>query len=218
MSWKVRHEGSPRFVEGLTLGQVAQGLEDGLWEPTDEVQGPGEPGWTAIENHPHLAEVAADVEPPPARLEDEETRLDMTALIDVCLVLLVFFILTTGYAAVQKLLEMGSLNFDAKVPVLVRTQKEVDETMLVATVRMEGGKPVIRLEDQEVAPDDVPAALARLVQQSHKFKLLIKHDDEVPWGSVVPISDAAKDAGIHERVFWFVPEEYLPKQPKRRGR
>jgi biopolymer transport protein ExbD len=215
MSWKVRHEGSPRHGEGLTLGQIAQGLEDGVWEPTDEVQGPGETGWTAIENHPHLAEVAADVEAPPVRHEEDETRLDMTALIDVCLVLLVFFILTTGYAAVQKLLEMGSLNFDARVPMLTRTEEQVKETMLVATVRMEGGKPVIRLEDQEVAPDDVPAALARLVRESHKFSLLIKHDDEVPWGSVVPISDAAKDAGIHQRVYWFVPPEYLPKQTRR---
>jgi biopolymer transport protein ExbD len=216
MSWKVRHEGSPRSVEGLTLGQIAQGLEDGLWEPTDEVQGPGEPGWTAIENHPHLAEVAADVEPPPARIEDEETRLDMTALIDVCLVLLVFFILTTGYAAVQKLLEMGSLNFDAKTGIATMKEDKVEETMIVATVRMENGEPVIRLENDVVAKDDVPAALARLVHDSHKFKLLIKHDDEVPWGWVVPISDAAKDAGIQKRVYWFVPPEYLPKQTPRR--
>ena len=29
-----------------------------LWEPTDEVQGPGETAWTAIESHPQFADLA----------------------------------------------------------------------------------------------------------------------------------------------------------------
>ena len=65
MSWKVRHEGSPRTVDDVTPGQIAQGLEDGQWLPTDEVLGPGEANWSAIENHPVFAEVAE--EPAPAR-------------------------------------------------------------------------------------------------------------------------------------------------------
>ena len=56
MSWKVRHEGSPRAVEGLTAGQVAQGLVDGHWEPTDEVMGPDDQQWVAIENHQKATE------------------------------------------------------------------------------------------------------------------------------------------------------------------
>ena len=49
-----------------------------------------------------LAEVAAELEAPPLVREDP-THLDMTALIDVCLVLLIFFMMTTTYAvAVQK--------------------------------------------------------------------------------------------------------------------
>jgi hypothetical protein len=38
----------------------------------------------------------APVPRPPAKPYDDETRLDMTALIDVTLVLLIFFILTRG--------------------------------------------------------------------------------------------------------------------------
>ena len=37
MSWKIRHEGSPKSMEGLTPAQVVEGLQDGLWEATDEV-------------------------------------------------------------------------------------------------------------------------------------------------------------------------------------
>ena len=46
MSWKIRHEGSPRSIEGLSLQAVVDGLQDGLWEPTDEVMGPQDPQWT----------------------------------------------------------------------------------------------------------------------------------------------------------------------------
>ena len=90
MSWKVRHEGSPRAVEDLTPGQIAQGLIDGHWEPTDEVMGPQDTEWVPLENHPNFATVALEVEPPPPREHEDESRLDMNALIDVCLVLLVF--------------------------------------------------------------------------------------------------------------------------------
>ena len=58
MNWKVRHEGSPQTVDNLTPGQIAQGLEEGLWEPTDEVQGPDDLTWTPIESHPVFADVA----------------------------------------------------------------------------------------------------------------------------------------------------------------
>src|SRR3954463_1783889 len=102
--WKIRHEGSPRSLD-MTLDQVRQGLVDGHWEGTDEVMGPGETEWVAIENHPQLEELASEIEPPPPPHYDDETRLDMTALIDVCLVLLVFFILTTTVAALSVRIE-----------------------------------------------------------------------------------------------------------------
>src|SRR5262249_28118804 len=105
MNWKIRHEGSPQSIDGLELQQVLDGLRDGRWAPADEVMGPGEANWQAIENHPQLAETAADLEPPPPKDHDDETRLDMNPLIDVALVLLVFFILTTTYETIRKVIE-----------------------------------------------------------------------------------------------------------------
>ena len=52
MTWKIRHEGSPRSVEGLSAAQVVEGLQDGQWETTDEVMGPQDRNWVAIESHP----------------------------------------------------------------------------------------------------------------------------------------------------------------------
>src|SRR5262245_38710805 len=98
MPWQLRHQGSPQAVTGLSLQQIAEGLRDGLWETTDEVMCPSDQVWQAIENHPALAELAEEIEAPPPLHRDEGTHLDFNALIDVCLVLLIFFILTTTYA------------------------------------------------------------------------------------------------------------------------
>ena len=46
--------------------------------------------------------------------------------------------------------------------------------------------------------------------------LIASHGDDVPWGAVVEIQDAAKHAGIQERVLWQVPKEFLTQEPKRK--
>jgi len=133
MNWKIRHEGSPEHVE-MSLEQLQQGLADGVWEPTDEVLGPGETEWLPIESHPALAELAADLEPPPPRTYDDETRLDMTPLIDVCLVLLVFFMLTATVAALQTRLDAPGIEKDNKrIPVV--TKDHVDKQMIMSRPR-----------------------------------------------------------------------------------
>ena len=99
MSWRIRHEGSPVSLDDLSLPEIVEGLQDGHWEPTDEVMGPDDREWVAIENHPQLAEAAAELEPPPPRTYDDETRLDFNALIDVTLVLLIFFMIVLSLAS-----------------------------------------------------------------------------------------------------------------------
>jgi biopolymer transport protein ExbD len=191
-AWKVRHEGSPKAIEDLSLPQVLEGMQDGLWEPTDEVMGPSDAGWVAIENHPQLAEAAADMEPPPARTYDDETRLDMTPLIDVTLVLLIFFILTTTYAVLQKVHETPDVSKE-KVRDAVHMDK-AKETMILVTVKLENGKPVTRVEDNPVAPDDLLNTLTQLVKNTSKSTLLLQADADVPHGAVVKVQDAAAGA------------------------
>jgi biopolymer transport protein ExbD len=205
MTWKVRHQGSPIALSDLTLAQVLEGLSDGRWEPTDEVMGPQDTDWVAIENHPQLAEVAAELEEPPPRVYDDETRLDMNALIDVCLVLLIFFILTTSYAVLQKRLEAPGVT-DAKLGPAVVTQEKVAQQMIRVTVRMEGNEPVIRVEDQVVKPARLENELRTYVGATHKTQLLLDIADDVPHYAEVAVMDAAKGARM-EKVSLVVPEK-----------
>jgi biopolymer transport protein ExbD len=207
MSWQVRHEGSPRVVRNLTLEQIVAGLRDGLWEPTDEVLGPGETHWRPIEAHPQLAEIAFDLEPPRPMHHPEATSLDMNALIDVCLVLLIFFILTTSYAnLVQKVVPMPSEIF-ASAKQRTATVEEVNAKMIrLQAIGDKSGKPLVRIQDQTVdvlAADGqsidgtkLQAALVPYVRGEGHKRTLLMDAREVSWDTVVQIQDAARASGI----------------------
>jgi biopolymer transport protein ExbD len=199
MSWSIRHQGSPVSLDDLALPQIVEGLQDGRWEPTDEVKGPGDADWVAIENHPELAEIAEDLEPPPLPEHDDETRLDMNALIDVTLVLLIFFILTTSYAALQKILEAPTVSVDKETGVAKITQEQVREFMIHVKVTMAGDQPVIRVEEKEVDVDMLlPALRAFTRSDQRKTDLLIECHPDVPRETVVAIQDKAKGAGVQK--------------------
>jgi biopolymer transport protein ExbD len=202
--WKIRHEGSPRSVDALTLAQVLEGLQDGLWEATDEVMGPNETTWVAIENHPQLADVAADLEPPPSRTYDDETRLDMNALIDVCLVLLIFFMLITSYSVLQKRLEQAQIK-EGKVSQTPKLGPDAIEQMLSVTVKMDQDQPVIRLEGKVTRIEDLQSAFSRAVAGTTKTELLLEAEDAVPHGVVVAIQDAASGARL-SKIHLVVPK------------
>ncbi len=200
MNWKIRHEGSPEHVEGLSLQQILEGLRDGLWEPTDEVMGPQDRDWVAIENHPQLAEAAADIEPPPPRVYDDETRLDMTALIDVTLVLLIFFILTTTYAALQKQMEAPGMTEEDVEKKAVVVKEEILNQVIYVTAKMEDGKPVVRVENKVVNLATIENDL-KSFRKRKSARMLVEYDADVPWETVVAILDASKGAGIERVLF-----------------
>jgi biopolymer transport protein ExbD len=203
--WKVRHQGSPTALSHLSLAQVAEGLADGRWEPTDEVMGPDDSTWVPIESHPQLEEIAADLEPPPPRHYDDETRLDMNALIDVCLVLLIFFILTTSYAVLQKRLEAPGVKTGEIGPPVI-TMEKVREQMVMVSVRMENGNPVMKIEDRVVDADHLESELRRFMKAESKTQLLLDIADDVPHSVEVKVLDAAKGAGA-EKVSFVQPNK-----------
>src|SRR5262249_2852599 len=143
MSWQVRHQGSPEALQVATPEEILEGLRDGLWEPTDEAKGPNDANWVTIEEHPQFADAAAELEAPPRHREDE-TRLDMTALIDVCLVLLIFFMMTATYAvAMQKVVPVPTVT---ERGTRIYDHKAVKERMVIVQLDLdERGRPRVRV-------------------------------------------------------------------------
>jgi biopolymer transport protein ExbD len=201
--WKVRHEGSPVASSDLTFVQVMQGLMDGRFAPTDEVRGPNDANWIVLEEHPAFADACGEIEPPPIKHDEDESRLDMNALIDVSLVLLVFFILTTSYLNLQKIIEAAEVS-SSKGGIKVVEQKVVEETMILCEVKYENDKSIISIQGKEVPQDGVVAELKNLAGAAKKRILALKHDAKVPHGVIVSIQDAAKSAQM-EKVVLVVP-------------
>src|SRR5437879_9343110 len=99
--------------------------------------GPQDRDWVRIERHPEFEEVAADIALPAPRVDEDESRLDMNALIDVCLVLLIFFILTTSYAALQNVLPTPGVSKKDVKGKLEKTKQQIAELTIKVTARLE---------------------------------------------------------------------------------
>ena len=195
--WSVRHAGSDESVDGLTADDVLDGIKEDVWDPSDEIMGPDDPEWVAIEQHPVFARAMADYEPPPPRHADDETRLDMTPVIDVALVLLIFFMLTTAYEEMRK-------EFTPPTPETPNhgktvTDQELKSVAVRVSVRMEGDRPVFRVEDEVVAETDLQAKFEQYKDAQHD-RLAMEVDPAVPWGAVIAIQDAAAGAKFQEII------------------
>ena len=208
MSWKVRHAGSPKSRDGLALQQVAQGLADGVWDQTDEVMGPEDQNWVLFESHPAFEEIVEDLEPPPRADHSDETTIDMNALIDVCLVLLIFFMLTMTYSQLQKIMNAPDVNKDDnKEKILVIAPEDMEKTMIHVLVVMDKDKKLkafvqgkeIKLKDpKQVSQEDMVKVLQNNGAGVSKVQMVLQVGDDVPHGSMVAIQDSAKTAKIEK--------------------
>jgi biopolymer transport protein ExbD len=198
-AWLVRPEGSSNAVTVPTASEVLAGLRDGNWLPNDEVKGPTDAVWQPIESHPVFKDVAAEIEEPRPEAVDE-TNLDMNPLIDVCLVLLIFFILTITYASLERTISIPDDTPDEKGPAPVVQFKDIKDKVFLVTAKMEGEKVVVRIEKEEVPVDQIAGKMQQIIDQSGKREMVIDIDKEVPWGVETTILDAAKGKGIHNII------------------
>ena len=193
MTWKVREEGSPRVREGLSLEQVVEGLEEGEWGPTDEVRGPNDRDWTRFENHPEFSDAVA-LEPLPSH-EDEETHIDMTPIIDVAMVLLVFFILIFTVFGAGEAAGGGRGGRGRAGRHHARAGEEPDDqgdghAQERPDGLPRGGRP------KPTPADQLGAVLGRFVRSTSHTTLLLAAADDVPHGDTVFVEDQAKGAGM----------------------
>jgi biopolymer transport protein ExbD len=196
MSWQVRHEGSPNVTTLPSPQKVLEGISEGVWEITDEVRGPGETQWRAIEAHPVFEEALADYEPPKPKVHPDETHLDMNPLIDVALVLLIFFILTTSYDAIRTMIDMPSFTRKGQNKVnVIQDAKVLNQFVRVEARPSADGESVIyKVDGTEVPEAQLWQAIAVGVSQDRK-KMIIDAQD-VTWDSVIQIIAAGKKAQV----------------------
>jgi biopolymer transport protein ExbD len=199
MSWLVRKEGSDTALSLPSAAAVMVGLRDGNWLGSDEVKGPDDADWQTIENHPLFAEAAEAIEPPRAA-ETDETTLDMNPLIDVCLVLLIFFILTISYASLERSIDIPEDSSQQKGPSVKMDIKDIRDRVFIVTARMDGDRPVVTVEKVETPIPQIGSKIKEIINTTGRKEMVLDIEKDVPWGVETAILDAARGNGVHDII------------------
>lgn len=111
-------------------------------------------------------------------------RLDVTPLIDVVLLLLIFFMISTTFVI--------TAGIKVKLP-QAATRAEAREQDIVVVVT-EGGE--LYLDNESVSVDELRLRLKKKVSGRKDNLLIVKADREAKHGRVVQVMDLAKQLGI----------------------
>lgn len=174
MAWRLRHEGSPQPVpQPLTGEQIVEGLKDGVYATSDEVRGPGDPKWIALESHPYFSEVSEVIQAmeEEAGHEVEDNNIDMNPLIDVCLVLLVFFILATTMSVMEKVMKLPPNQPDSKKPPVTLTEDQAKKYIMLK-IDKKGSAINYNVNGYDAKEEDLLRELERLIKEGKTIMIL----------------------------------------------
>ncbi|WP_337878870.1 biopolymer transporter ExbD [Rheinheimera sp.] len=118
------------------------------------------------------------------RREAEEAAIDLTPMLDVVFIMLIFFIVTTSFVK-----EAG---IDVNRPKAAQATKKPSATIFVA-IRANGE---IWLDKRAVDVERVGATIEKLLAESPTDTVIIQADKEAKHGVVVSVMDQIKLAGI----------------------
>jgi biopolymer transport protein ExbD len=119
----------------------------------------------------------------------------MTPLIDVVLMLVIFFMLTTTFVL--------SPGIEVDLP-RGHTSQEPRERDVIITMTREGA---IYFQDAQVSLETLRAVLQRARNRQPELRVVIKADTLVPHGQVVSVMDIAKYLGIDRLAVATAPPE-----------
>ena len=116
--------------------------------------------------------------------EDSISQINVTPLVDVMLVLLVIFMVTAP------ILQQG-LNVD--LPAVVAGGLTGQDEQLVVTITRDGR---IQLNDRPLQADELSQKLTAIAQVRPDRQVYLRADKSVPYGKVVEVMAAIRNAGI----------------------
>jgi biopolymer transport protein ExbD len=129
-----------------------------------------------------------------SRRPPRRVALELTPLVDVVLMLVIFFMLTTTFV-------VGTgIKVDLPQGRAVQQPRESDA---VITMTKEGR---LYYQDERVSLEKLRAALQQTLQQQPGIRLVIKADTQVQHGQVVEVMDMAKRVGIEKLAIATAPK------------
>ena len=121
--------------------------------------------------------------------------LNITPLIDVVLLLLIFFMISTTFVAQP--------GISVNLPKTVSSEKRMGEEMIVTMTKDRS----IYLNEKKTGEQYLLDKFKEEYDKNNNILLVIKADKEVTHGRVVEVMDLAKQAGISRQAIATVPKE-----------
>ncbi|GIU47455.1 ExbD/TolR family protein [Shewanella algidipiscicola] len=116
--------------------------------------------------------------------QDKDPEINMTPMLDVVFILLIFFIVSTNF--------VQQSSVEIKRP-QASTATSVDGSPIVITLDTTGR---VYFESKEIDIYYLPGKLQQIASQTPKAKLLVVADTNCPTGVTIKVLDIAKQAGI----------------------
>lgn len=125
------------------------------------------------------------------RFGDEEDDLDMTPMVDVTFLLLIFFMITASFQ-LQKSLPAAPPDRTEAAAATITPEEPEDDPIIIEI----GPDDVVFLDGKRLLPGDVESALMETRVRERVADLVIEADREATHGTVINVSDAAIRAGF----------------------
>ena len=118
--------------------------------------------------------------------DDEDAAIDMTPMLDIVFILLIFFIVTTSFVK-----EAG---IDVLKPKASNASQKPSANIFIA-IKPNGN---VWMDKREVDIERVAANIERMLAEQPTDTVIIQADKEAKHGVVVKVMDAIKSAGIEK--------------------
>lgn len=115
---------------------------------------------------------------------DEETAIDMTPMLDIVFIMLIFFIVTTSFVK-----EAG---VDINRPA-ASTGKKTDSKSLVVAITKDG---VVYIDGNPVDVETVRPLVESLRAQDPESAVMVQADEASKTGSLIQVMDQIRAAGV----------------------
>jgi biopolymer transport protein ExbD len=110
--------------------------------------------------------------------------INVTPLVDVCLVLLIILMVASTYIVAQTL--------KVNLPKSKSTDGQADKPQIVAILK----DGTLHFNDQTVSEEELVADVKDLVAADPEVNLVVSADKDTPHGAVVHVMDVAKQVGV----------------------